>query len=649
MKLITVVLRSFLFIALACTNIVKPMVVSTGTTTRDEEKWFNVFTNDNAVQSAPHSSLNVSPTLRAQLSESEIVFAQTNSNELQTILPYLDLIAQKPSKEILTQELKTLNLQQLASVTTTAHSLAVKRLTRYGVEIFAHKVGKNIASTFTENSENAFEDVDALLSTLSPTMLTLTTEKMISLGKKWLLKRCKINPFNIQQSEYERHGVIFNPDCTQFAGGSMSENVYVFNTATGGQVLTLRHPNCYCTSALQFDNTGTRLITSANDRCIRAWDTTQGELLFKYVIPKTSSWQLLATPDGTKLIISKTTTENWEIPQEASEDWTIPKRNVETEISIFDMQKPRTSENAITHEPKKLKCTSNDEISDIQLAMGQLIIASGPKVIIYSLNEKKPVARLINRNQNEIISVTPSLDGKKFALAYADNRITIIDALSGKELFTLPQQKSAVRLVFSPDGTKLATYDAQKKVKIWNLSNKKLSHNTLPCDMQILAVKFSPNSEEFAIAMYKKISIYNIPTQSSYTVALPRNSMFTDDSIQFLTDSTHLAIGLDNGTVITYDLNPLLKLDDDLVHLTPKQALIFHAFITALENNEYVVSEAWNQHISLLPPAIQNIFNRYIKKTQKRKNVEQAHVHAPKKPKKTKNPFKKLFTRFHKK
>ncbi len=66
------------------------------------------------------------------------------------------------------------------------------------------------------------------------------------------------------------------------------------------------------------------------------------------------------------------------------------------------------------------------------------------------------------------MSVAFTPDGRRLAMTGADREVTIWDAETGRQLFTLAKQDDAVTFVaFSPDGQVLASASADGTIKLW--------------------------------------------------------------------------------------------------------------------------------------------------------------------------------------
>ncbi|MDE2658511.1 MAG: PKD domain-containing protein, partial [Verrucomicrobiota bacterium] len=100
-----------------------------------------------------------------------------------------------------------------------------------------------------------------------------------------------------------------------------------------------------------------------------------------------------------------------------------------------------------------------------------------------------------------IVSLAFSADGKRLAAGSEDNRIALMDPVSGKVLRSfVGHQAAVVALAFSPDGKRLASASHDRSVKIWDPSSGK-ELLTLPGHAgPVHAVAYSPDGKRIATA-----------------------------------------------------------------------------------------------------------------------------------------------------
>jgi WD40 repeat protein len=89
-------------------------------------------------------------------------------------------------------------------------------------------------------------------------------------------------------------------------------------------------------------------------------------------------------------------------------------------------------------------------------------------------------------------------DGTRLATSSFDGTVKVWDAVSGKQLFTLPGPISSLfRVAFSPDGKTIAT--AASDAKLWDaMTGEELL--TLHTPEVLTSVAFSPDGSQLAVA-----------------------------------------------------------------------------------------------------------------------------------------------------
>ena len=103
-------------------------------------------------------------------------------------------------------------------------------------------------------------------------------------------------------------------------------------------------------------------------------------------------------------------------------------------------------------------------------ADGKTLVTSGydGKLIVWNVADKKPAQTIEKKGWIRQASLSP--DGKSLAAGMEDGNVLIFELPSGKELKTIKAHEAAVYdVVYSPDGSTLATCSTDKLAKLWDL------------------------------------------------------------------------------------------------------------------------------------------------------------------------------------
>jgi WD40 repeat protein len=152
-----------------------------------------------------------------------------------------------------------------------------------------------------------------------------------------------------------------------------------------------------------------------------------------------------------------------------------------------------------------------------------------------------------------VIRVVFSPDGKRLATAGADGTAKVWDAITGRELLTLSGHTGELtEITFSPDGTHLATSSMDSTAKLWNATTGQelltLAGHTSP----VFGVAFSPDGTRLATSSDSGVTkVWNAATGQ---VLLTLSNPIGFQRIAFSPDGKHLAIGGQDGNVRFYIL-----------------------------------------------------------------------------------------------
>ena len=134
-----------------------------------------------------------------------------------------------------------------------------------------------------------------------------------------------------------------------------------------------------------------------------------------------------------------------------------------------------------------------------------------------------------------------SPDGTRLATASDDKTIKVWDVASGQAVLTLSGHTDAVySVVFSPDGTRLATASADRTAKVWDVASGQEVRTLSGHTNTVHAVAFSPDETRLATASWDSTAkVWDVASArkcAPYPVT-PMRSMEPRSSVQMASAS----------------------------------------------------------------------------------------------------------------
>ena len=226
-----------------------------------------------------------------------------------------------------------------------------------------------------------------------------------------------------------------------------------------------------------------------------------------------------------------------------------------------------------THTKKQigtLKGHEHDPITFIEYAPDSNTIVTASRwdgtVQIWDVSNRVPHtdARMIKRTPITkkiplIVSMTYTSDGNIIATASGKDAesgvVSLHNAQTGQKITTLEGQELAViYILFSPDGTILATAHDKQIIQLWHVQTKQIIA-TFKAEIRFLyghpAFAFSPDGTYIAAAgVRNNIQVWDISTRKQNHVMKTPIKNIT--CIGFSTDGTIIATGHRDGTILLY-------------------------------------------------------------------------------------------------
>jgi WD40 repeat protein/tetratricopeptide (TPR) repeat protein len=358
------------------------------------------------------------------------------------------------------------------------------------------------------------------------------------------------------------HCVAFSPDGTRLAsaaggillpGNAQDNTVKLWDARSGAEILTLRGHDSEVTS-VAFSPDGTRLASGAWDNTVKLWDARTGAELL--TLRGHSNWvrSVAFSPDGMRLA-------------SGTQDNTVKLWDARNGAELFTLRGHIGAITSVAFSPDGTRLASGAEDNTVKL---------------WDARNGAEIPTL--RGNVPITSIAFSSDGTRLASAAFDSTVKLWDLRSGTEVLTLRGHVSGnAPVAFSPDGSRLATSDAQdNSVKLWDARSGAelltLRGHTAP----VYCVAFSPDGTRLASGA---VSLDPSRAQDNFVklwdarngaelLTLPGHASGVT-SIAFSPDSTRLLSGSHYNTVKLWDAQNGAELFTIRAHLSSISSVAF--------------------------------------------------------------------------
>ena len=233
----------------------------------------------------------------------------------------------------------------------------------------------------------------------------------------------------------------FSPDGTRIVAAIHDTAVWVWDAATGLEVITLQgHEETVHSAAFSTD--GARIATASKDNTARIWDARTGKEIIALQGHQASVYTATFSTDSARVVT-------------ASLDRTARIWDAATGKGINALTGHDQAVNSAAFSPDGalIVTTSYDRTARIwDAATGKEIIA-------------------LTGHDQEVNSAAFSPDGARIVTSSGDSTARVWDTVTGKEIIALRGHDQVVNsAAFSPDGTRIVTASSDKTARIWNVS-----------------------------------------------------------------------------------------------------------------------------------------------------------------------------------
>jgi WD40 repeat protein len=314
----------------------------------------------------------------------------------------------------------------------------------------------------------------------------------------------------------------FSPDGKTLASGGHDQTVRLWDVATGRELRRLEgHEGAVWRVAFSPD--GKLLASGGEDPVVRLWDPAAGKEVRRLRAEQDKVWALAFSPDG-KVLASggyATTVRLWQVATgEEVRHWEAAALAVSSVAFSPDGRTLATAgpwDHAIRlWDPATgkaiLPAAGHTGLVNSLLFLpdGKGLLSRGwdRRLLLWDLNTGAERRRLFvgppGARRSTAAALSP--DGRVLALAEwifpgpkSDPAVRLWDTATGEELRALPAHTGQVRaLVFSPDGTALASGDDGGMICLWDVATGRARLQFKGPHRVVLALAFSPDGKVLA-------------------------------------------------------------------------------------------------------------------------------------------------------
>ena len=367
--------------------------------------------------------------------------------------------------------------------------------------------------------------------------------------------------------------VSFSPDGTTLAVGSFHE-VKLWDVATGTDIATFEYP--FEVTSVAFSPDGATLALGSVDGTVKLWNRETGN-----VVPFLSGHQHVGrsvsfSPDGTMLAsgASDATVKLWDVETGRISTSFGPNLQ-EIDIVAFSPDGTTIASGWFGSDFNlwDVATGTNTVLSTIEngIGLGQPlsfsfsydgILASGHRrgIVLWDVATGTQITTFPS---NWAQSVVFSPDGTTLASGSGDGTVLLWDVVGKKNIATLFGHTGRVNsLSFSPDGTTLASGSGDDTVRLWDVvTGENIAVLAGYIGWGVYSVVFSPDGTTLASGEGEgKILLWDVVTGENIAVLAGYIGWGNlVNSVSFSPDGTTLASGAEDGTVLLWDTSKWMR------------------------------------------------------------------------------------------
>jgi WD40 repeat protein/tRNA A-37 threonylcarbamoyl transferase component Bud32 len=361
-------------------------------------------------------------------------------------------------------------------------------------------------------------------------------------GFEWFYWQRKISSGHITLKGHTRWvpSVAFSPDGKRIASGSFDATVKVWDAATGQETLTLgavrgARGNTGPVESVAFSPDGKRLASASLNGTVKVWDlATGGETLT--LNGQIGSLNCVAfSPDGKRLAFAVGIRGN---PGSG--------RSTRGEVKVWDAA---TGGETLMLKGHTSLVTSVAFSTDVK----RIASSDDETVTVWDAATERQTLSLKGAGGRVVFSP----NGQRLASVGQNGTVKVWDAATGQEIRTL--KGAGGQVAFSPDGQRLASGRQDGTVKVWDAVTGQETLTFKGHTGEVTSVAFSPDGKRIASGSSDAtVKVWDAATgQETLTlgdVSGAKGNTGPVGSVAFGPDDKRLASASLNGTVKVWDL-----------------------------------------------------------------------------------------------
>ena len=371
------------------------------------------------------------------------------------------------------------------------------------------------------------------------------------------------------------HNFSFSPDGKTLASTSHDETIRIWDAITGEHLHTLiGHTGAVY--SVSFHPNGKTIASVSEDSTLRIWDATTGAYL--RTLTRHTGWveSVSFSPDGQTLasgsrdemvriwdadtgkLLHTLTGHTGYVSSVAFRPYgrVLASGSADNSIRFWD---------ATTGEHLRTFTGHVGPVSSVVFAPDGRTVASGSAdgtVRIWDVISGETLYILAGR-ATEVTCMAFRPDGRTVASGSLDGRIRIWDAAIGEHLRTLPDIMRKVSITFSPDGQTLASGGWwSEHIRVRDTTTDALLLIPDPSAQSVNSMAFSPDGRTLAIGGFYQTYLLDIDTgEELHALGNIKHGgqgySHQVHSVSFSPDGHTLASGIEDGTVLLWEITPL--------------------------------------------------------------------------------------------